>query len=293
MQKAWPLAAFLAVAAHIGYAAAGDPAKIAFIAGPPSHGPGEHEYRAGSILLAKCLDESVPDADTVVVSNGWPQDPSVLDDAAAIVVYTSGGGGHFLNTHAAEFQSLVDKGVGLVCLHYAVETSKGEYGENFLQWLGGYFEPHWSVNPHWTASFDRLPDHPITKGVAPFELNDEWYYHMRFVPEMKGVTPILSALPPPSTLERGDGPHSGNPYVRRAVANGELQHTAWAYERPDGGRAFGFTGGHFHRAWQNDNVRKLVLNAILWTARIEVPPQGVPSPTPTDEQMKQNLDPKR
>ena len=85
---------------------------------------------------------------------------------------------------------------------------KGESGNRFLDWIGGYFETHWSVNPHWTAKFDNLPEHPITNGVESFEVNDEWYYHMRFRPEMKGVTPILSALPPASTLTRPDGPHS-------------------------------------------------------------------------------------
>ena len=58
--------------------------------------------------------------------------------------------------------------------------------------IGGYFEMYHSVNPHWTAKFDSFPDHPITRGVKPFAINDEWYYHMRFRPEMKGVTPILS-----------------------------------------------------------------------------------------------------
>ncbi|MEZ6068029.1 MAG: hypothetical protein R3B90_20475 [Planctomycetaceae bacterium] len=52
---------------------------------------------------------------------------------------------------------------------------------------GGYFEPHWSVNPHWTAKFENLPEHPITQGVGTIEVNDEWYYHMRFVDELKGV----------------------------------------------------------------------------------------------------------
>ena len=179
-----------------------------------------------------------------------------------------------------------------MCLHYGVETTKGECGDAFLGWIGGYFEPHWSVNPHWTANYQKLPTHPITKGVSPFEINDEWYYHMRFVPELKGVTPILTALPPDSTLERADGPHSGNPHVREAIQNGEAQHMAWAYERSNGGRGFGYTGGHFHRNWKDDNARKLVLNAIVWAAKLDVPEGGVVSPTPNDEEMKANLDKK-
>ena len=144
-----------------------------------------------------------------------------------------------------------------------------------------------------SSNFKTLPDHPITRGVSPFELNDEWYYHMRFIEGMKGVTPILTALPPASSLVRPDGLRSGNPDVRKAVANGESQHVAWAYERPDGkGRGFGFTGAHNHVSWKDDNFRKVVLNAILWTAHVDVPKNGVPSRTPTDEELRANLDDK-
>ncbi|HEY0076238.1 MAG TPA: ThuA domain-containing protein, partial [Abditibacteriaceae bacterium] len=164
-------------------------------------------------------------------------------------------------------------------------------GPEFKEWLGGYFETDWSVNPHWQADFTQLPQSPIANGVKPFSTNDEWYFHMRFKDNMTGVTPLLSAIAPESTMQRGDGPHSGNPAVREAVKNKVPQHVAWSVERADGGRGFGFTGGHFHRGWANDDQRKLVLNAILWTAKAEVPANGVESKV-TEEDMKANLDPK-
>lgn len=159
-----------------------------------------------------------------------------------------------------------------------------------LGWIGGYFETDWSVNPHWTARFETLPDHPITRGVDPFEVKDEWYYHMRFLPQMTGIVPILSAHPPKQTLSRPDGPHSGNPHVRKAVEGGESQHVAWALDRPDGGRGFGFTGLHFHDNLGNDDFRKLLLNAIVWTAGATVPEGGVASPTPTQDELEANQD---
>jgi len=266
--------------------------KIVFVAGKPSHAPGDHEHRAGSMLLAKALNENMPGVEAVVTYYGWPEDNSIFEGAAAVVIYCDGGGNHVLNPNLDYFQGLIDQGVGLACIHYAVETTKGECGDKFLEWLGGYFEPDWSVNPHWDANYTKMPEHPIASGVPPFEINDEWYYHMRFVDGMKGVTPILTALPPESTLTRPDGPHSGNPHVREAIARGEEQHMAWAFERPDGGRSFGFTGAHFHRNWQDDEFRTLVLNAIVWTAGVKVPEGGVPSKTPTDEEMKENLDDK-
>ena len=92
---------------------------------------------------------------------------------------------------------------------------------------------------------------------------------------MEGVTPLLTALPP-ETLTRPDGPHSNNPDVRAAVLERkEPQHMAWASERANGHRGFGFTGGHWHWNWGNPSFRKLVLNAIVWVANGEVPAQGV------------------
>ena len=266
--------------------------KVVFVAGRPSHGPGEHEHRAGCLLLARSLEAGMPNFETEVVTNGWPADESVFDGADAVVIYSDGGGGHPALPHREALDELMDRGVGLACIHYAVEVPKGQPGEDFLDWIGGYFEPDWSVNPHWDARFVRLPDHPVASGVEPFEINDEWYYHMRFRPKMEGVTPILTATPTAETLSRPDGPHSGNPAVRAAVAAGEPQHVAWAAERSGGGRGFGFTGGHFHRNWGDDDFRKLVLNGIVWVARGDVPAEGVPSPTPSPEELKANQDEK-
>ena len=74
-------------------------------------------------------------------------------------------------------------------------------------------------------------------------------------------------------------------------AKGRDETVAWAVERPDGGRGFGFTGAHFHRNWGNDDFRKLVLNAVLWTAKLDVPSEGATSEVTPDD-LKKNLDPK-
>ena len=267
--------------------------KIVFLAGPPSHGPSEHEHRAGCLLLKSCLDK-VPGVVSEVYSNGWPRNPEeAFAGAATLVVYSDGGGGHPLlrDDHLKTVGELMQKGVGLVCLHYAVEPTKEKGEKEFLDWIGGCFEIDWSVNPTWRADFKALPTHPITRGVKPFSINDEWYFHMRFRDGMKGIVPILQDVAPASTMDRPNGPHEGNPAVREAVKQGEPQIVAWACERPDGGRGFGFTGGHYHRNWGNDNVRKLVLNAILWTAKAEVPADGVESKV-TEAELRQNLDKK-
>ena len=267
--------------------------KIVLLAGKASHGRGEHEFKAGSHLLKKCLD-AVPGVTIDLHTNGWPKDVSAFEGADAIFIYSDGGGGHpFHQPERREIiGKLMAKGVGLGCAHYAVEVPKGPSGEAFLGWIGGYFEPHWSVNPHWDANFEKFPEHPITRGVKPFKIRDEWYYHMRFRDGMKGVTPILTDLPPKSTLSRQDGPHSGNPAVREAVEKGEPQHVMWAAVRENGGRGFGFTGGHFHKNWAAENFRKIVLNAILWSAKIEVPEKGVECSL-TESDLREQLDVKK
>ncbi len=266
--------------------------KIVLVAGPPSHGPGEHEFNAGCLLLKKCLD-GVPGIDAVVYTNGWPKDRSAFDGAAAVVLYMDGGEGHpaLGGRHLEQLDSLMQKGVGLACFHYAVEPTIAKGQKEWLEWIGGAFEINWSVNPIWLAQFTTLPDHPITRGVKPFSIKDEWYFHMRFADGMKGITPILSAVAPASTMSRKDGPHEGNPAVREAVKAGEAQTVAWAFDRPDGGRGFGFTGSHYHKNWGDDNFRKIALNAILWVAKAEVPPNGVECAV-SQEDLKQNLDPK-
>lgn len=298
-----PLLCFIAVAIVMispGSAEKPEPSKatkkIVFIAGRASHGPGEHEHRAGCMLLADHLNKSGLDVEAVVTTNGWPKDDSILADAHAIVIYADGGGGHPAMPHLSTLRKLAAKGVGIGCVHYGVEIPNGDPGDTFLDLIGGYFATDWSVNPHWDANFTKLPDHPIARGIKDFQIRDEWYYHMRFRENMEGVTPILSDLPPESSLSRSDGPHSGNPHVRAAVLERkEPQHVMWAYQRPEtlgGGRAFGFTGGHFHKNWRHDDHRVVVLNAIAWIANLEIPESGVPSKTPTEAEMLANLDSK-
>ncbi|MEX0679209.1 MAG: ThuA domain-containing protein, partial [Pirellulales bacterium] len=256
--------------------------KIVMVAGTPSHGPGAHEFNAGTMLLKKCLD-GVPVVLATAYYNGWPADPTAFDNADAILLYMDGGAGHpvIQRNRLAEIDQLMKRGVGLCCAHYAVEVPKEKGGPDLTKWIGGYYETGYSINPHWDAKFDQLPDHPITRGVEPFTINDEWYYNIRFPEGASGIKPLLVAAPPDRT-RRTDAAKS-HP--------GRAEVVAWAVERPDGGRGFGFTGGHNHVNWGNADFRKLVLNALLWTADADVPDDGVQS-TVTPDELKQNLDTK-
>ncbi len=265
--------------------------KLVLMAGTPSHGPGDHEFNAGVMLLANCLKD-VRGLDCVVLRNGYPADDSVLDTADGILCFADGGGGHPLvrGQRLTRIDALMRKGVGLMCAHYGVEVPRDLGGPEFQRWIGGYYETNFSVNPMWRPEFAEFPRHPIANGVRPFAVRDEWYFNMRFRDNMQGVTPILTAKP---SDEVRDGPYVSprGPYPHIQAAKGRAETMMWAVERPDGGRGVGFTGGHFHRNWATDDFRKVVLNALVWLVKLDVPADGIVSRV-TEAEMMANLDPK-
>jgi hypothetical protein len=271
--------------------AEGKKKRLVMIAGTPSHGPGDHEFNAGARLLDKCL-KGFPGLETVVFLNGYPKDDSALDTADAILCYADGGNNHPLvrGKNLERIGKLMAKGVGLMCAHYGVEVPADLGGKEFQDWIGGYYEHMYSCNPMWRPEFTEFPKHPITSGVKPFAVRDEWYFNMRFRDGMKGVTPILVAKP---SDEVRDGPYvyPKGPYKHIQEAKGRPEAMMWAAERPGGGRGVGFTGGHFHRNWATDDFRKVVLNALLWICKADVPPDGVASHV-SEADMVANLDPK-
>jgi type 1 glutamine amidotransferase len=286
-----PLLLTLALA-FLGTLSAADKKLIVMIAGKPSHGPAQHEHNAGIQLLRKCLEQGGAGQMEIKhhLNGEWPSQEE-LSQAATVVIYSDGGGGHpaLQGDRLQQLDKEMKRGCGFLTLHYAVEPTIEKGNKEFINWMGGAFEINWSVNPHWDANFKEFPAHPISSGVKPFSTNDEWYFFMRFRQGMKGVTPILSDVAPESTMSRPDGAHSGNLAVRESVKNKDKQHVAWAAERDGGGRGFGFTGGHYHKGWGNNDQRKLVLNAILWTAHIDVPAPGFESVV-TEADLLANLD---
>lgn len=275
--------------------------KLILIAGKPSHPPLMHEFRAGCLLLEKCL-RNVKGLKVEVHDNGWVKDETTFSDADAVVIYADGGGKHpaLQGEHLATLEALIKKGVGFGCMHYGVEVPPGQANEEFKNWIGGHYEHLYSCNPIWAPRFDTLPEHPITRGVLPFSISDEWYFNMRFIGGIAGnqshqegaleFTPILVAKPSDDVR---DGPYvyPKGPYEHIIAASGREEAMLWVVERPDGGRGFGFTGGHFHLNWGNESFRKIVLNTLNWVAKNSIPAEGVVSKV-SEHDLRQNLDPK-
>ncbi|MEW6303143.1 MAG: ThuA domain-containing protein [Verrucomicrobiota bacterium] len=289
--KKFALLLALALLGTLSLQAADKPRKLVMIAGKQSHPPLMHEFRAGTLLLEKCL-QGVPGLVVEVHTNGWVSSPSAFDGADAVFIYADGGGKHpaVIEDHLEILRGLVKKGVGFGCAHYGVEVQKDKGGPEFTEWIGGYYENSFSVNPIWTPDYQKFPNHPITRGVKAFSVKDEWYFNMRFREGMQGVTGILVAKPSDATR---DGPYvyPKGPYPHIQAMKGRDEVMMWAVQRPDGGRGFGFTGGHFHVNWGDDNFRKVMLNALLWLAKVEVPKNGVASRV-ADDELFVNLDTK-
>jgi type 1 glutamine amidotransferase len=216
------------------------------------HPPGTHMYPEVCRLLAHWLQQS-PDIEPVL-SDGWPTDPAVLKGVKAVVLYTSPGGDIVLNaSHRAQAEALFKAGAGLTAIHWATGASE-PIGPDYMKLLGGWFNhPLFSRLETTTAKLTQTdPKHPICRGWKEYDLKDEYYLGLRFMPEAK---PVLK------------------------VTIGSEEHTVgWTYERPGsrGGRSYGLVLGHFHDNFQKEAFRKLVVNGILWTAHRPVPAQGAP-----------------
>lgn len=277
--------------------------KLVIVAGKPSHPPRMHEFNAGVQLLTTCL-KGRTDIKPHFVLNGWPEDESIFEGAAAVVFFMDGGGRHEVVQEGGRRLQLIDawteKGVGLGFMHYGVEVVADQAGAEFKKWIGGHYDHMFSCNPMWEPRFESFPEHPICNGVKPFSIKDEWYFNMRFIdgvsadgPSETGELkfwPILVSAP---SLDVRDGPYvyPKGPYPHIEAAAGRVEAMMWAVERKNGARGFGFTGGHFHDNWEDDNFRKVVLNAMLWISNVDVPDDGVQS-TVSQELLDANLDPK-
>jgi hypothetical protein len=234
--------------------------KIVFIAGSSALKPGEHEYVGGCALLMDMLRQS-PGIFPVLALD-WPKQPETFTGARAVVFFFDGGDKHGVlkDNRVTQVQKLAEAGVGLIQLHQAIDYPK-DLGNRARGWAGAAWEKGYSQRAHWVSEFKDFPAHPVCRGVKPFTIDDGWLFKLRFVPEKKGVTPLLRTVPPKAPDERRD--------TDDAIVT-------WAYERPTGGRAFTFTGGHLHKSLAEEGYRRLLVNGILWAAGVEIPKDGAP-----------------
>jgi type 1 glutamine amidotransferase len=258
--------------------AAAEPARILILVGPSTHPPGSHEVAAGGRLMKHCLEHmaNVPGVKADVWDQ-WPQDNAVLDAASSIVFIGDIFPPQRMPDTAgtlAKLAAMMQRGCGIVCVHYATGLRKDDVapdGEHpLLHWMGGYFATgcahHKSVARIFPAATitPAAASHPVNRGWQEFTLHDEPYINNYFGSDgnrpAANVTVLATSMLPP------DAP--------RAEA------VAWCVQRADTGRGFGIVMPHFFRNWADADLRRLILNGIVWTARLEVPADGVQTTPP-------------
>lgn len=263
---------------------------ILFLAGKPSHANGEHEFRAGCMLLADALNASGLNLEAKVHYYGWPKDESIFDGVDACVVYADAAG-RFKEKYAVLDAKVKKDGMGIMFMHYGVHPKKDIGEKYFKPWIGGYMDNTISVNPHWIADLKAVATEDIARGLdKPFQAYDEFYFNMEFSSkeECDCCRPLAVATPTPDKIVKYI--NMWNKYGESCF--GKEQALMWCRDpKPEeGGRGIGFVGGHYHRNWAVNDFRKLVLNSIVWLARMEVPENGVQSAEITKEMLNANLD---
>ncbi len=239
--------------------------KIVLLAGSVSNKPGQHEYFAGCSILSKCLKQT-PGVWPVMVAEGWPKNEAIFKGAKAVVVYMDAGEklAWLEPTRWANIRELMASGAGLVAMHQAVEVPAAQADE-FKNWLGAVWQKDIGCRGHWDMSLAINPAHATSAGVTGFDApKDGWLYNLHFADQ--GVTPLLTGKVTDKARTTAD--------AKAHVGRDEV--IAWAYERPDGARSIGFTGADLHSSWHIDSQRRFVTNAILWTAKLDVPKDGAP-----------------
>jgi hypothetical protein len=251
-------------------------ARVLILVGPSNHPPGTHEVSAGGRLIKHCLEhaENVSGIAADVVTD-WPADREKLQKVST-VVFT---GDRFPPAEMtdrerimADLTRMMERGCGLVCYHYATGLGANQVAEDgehpLLHWMGGYFatrcKHHQSVARVYPAATIEpgSGEHPVLRGWRTFTIHDEPYIKNYFGNQgmAANVTALATSMLPPEAPQR--------------------EVVAWAVSRSDGGRGMGVVMPHFYRNWRDDNLRMLVLNGIVWSARLEVPAEGVQTARP-------------
>lgn len=223
--------------------------------GPDGHPVSTHEYRAGTTLLAKLLSRH-PQIQTIVVSadGEWADGPTLLENADAAVLFVSEGAKWIQARpeRLAAFQALAKRKGGLVCLHWCMGAKDAENIPRFVELFGGC---HGGPDRRYKV-ISLKPEldnttHPILRGVTPVEVHEEFYFKLKLPASLDKHVPLV-----------------------KVNIDGESYPVAWAWERPDGGRSFGFSGFHFHDNWKHESYRRLATQAVLWSCNRDIPAAG-------------------
>ena len=233
------------------------PKKVLLVGSPPDGHPAEtHEYTAGVGLVARLLRPVSGVEVTVATAEGpWKNGPELIGRSDCVLLFLTEGAQWVSadEKRLAAFRQLARRGGGLACLHWGMGTREAGPIEAFVDLFGGCHggpDRQYKVVQATVRAAD--PQHPVSAGIKDFTVREEFYYRLKLAKAGGGVKPVL-----------------------HVDIDGNRETVAWAWDRPDGGRSFGFSGLHFHDNWRRAEYRRLVAQGVLWAAKVPVPAQGL------------------
>lgn len=218
--------------------------------GPDGHPVSTHEYVAGQQILARLLRD-VPDLQVrqLQADGEWREGAAVLDKTDHCVLFVSEGA-KWVNADPARrdaFRRLAERKGGLSVLHWGMGTRDAANIDVFVQLFGACHGGPDRKYKVLETKCTPASDHAATRGLQEFTIKDEFYFALKRDPN-QDLKPLLTA---------------------RIDDRDEM--VAWAWERKDGGRSFGFSGLHFHANWERPEYQKLVAQSVLWTTQLPAP----------------------
>jgi trehalose utilization protein len=243
MHRSFLVALAAALAAPLLAEPAPPPLRVFIRAGVKTHNPvtdGLHDYPAFLADWSKILFEGGARVD------GALHFPTVEELARTdVLIIYKGDGGTCLPAERVALERYLHDGGGLVVLHDGMCSDDPAWFAS----LAGAAKKHGEMN--YSAGLIKLHvvdrEHPITRGTADFEIDDEAFFLLRTAPGMHVL--LEAALP----------------------LNGEVRPQAWVYERTMPGgrpyRSFVWMQGHRTANFLKDPGRSLLLRGIAWAGR--------------------------
>jgi putative membrane-bound dehydrogenase-like protein len=226
---------FATLAAALSLSAQKNPPLRVFIrASEKTHGPGAHDYPQFLQDWTKLLNER----GAVAKGALWFPTREELDKTDVLVLYASDGN-NIGPEDRKNLERFVKRGGGLVALHDAICGTNAAWFKTLFGGAKEHGVTNWSTGL--TGLYFQDYRHPITEGVANFDLQDELFYRLLLMPEVK----VLAA-----TF------HTAK----------EIVPQMWVYENGKS-RAFVSLQGHNYSTFSLPHYRGLLLRGIAWAGK--------------------------
>jgi type 1 glutamine amidotransferase len=212
------------------------PLRIVLVAGKKDHGPGEHDYPAWQ----KAWAELFKSADKIEVVTAWEWPAADEFRKADLIVFFQHG--DWDGKRAADIDSYLERGGGLVYIHWAVDgrDNVADFAKRIgLASHGGKIKyRHGPLDLEFSKEAKR---HPIARNFDRLKLVDESYWMLT-----------------------GDLP--AERVLATQVEDKEARPLFWTTE-PAKGRVFVSIPGHYSWTFDDPMFRVLLLRGIAWAAK--------------------------